>query len=281
MSMPPPPTGINSGGIVPPSNQQPVTNPTTGGKGGGQPATGGKGGGNVFQQAAAGQTGAMAGTAAGMGYQPAQVQAGTLANTDLNQYMNPFESQVVGQSLGDIEQARQMQANQLASQAQRAGAFGGSRSAILESTANEAAMAEAARTAANLRLTGFQNAQNQAQADLNRLFQGQTANQQAGLAGAGLRLGAAGQLGSLAQQGFNMGRSLQGDMSRQGALQQQLQQQIFDAARGQFEGYQGFPERSLGFLASALGATPIPQTQTTSRQPGLFDYLTLGASLLG
>ena len=274
-----PPTsqgGIFSGGIVPPAmSQPPVPNQA--------PASGGKGGGtqtpSIFQQAQAGQAGAMAGTAAGMGYQPAQVQAGQIAGTDLTPYFNPFEQTVVQQSLSDIEQARQMQANQLAAQAQRAGAFGGSRSAILESQANEAAMQQAARTAANLRLGGFQQAQQMAGQDIGRQMQAALANQQAGLAGAGQRLAAAGQLGGLAQQAFGMGRGLQQDLAQQGALQQMLQQQIFDQARQQFEGYRSFPERSLGFMASALGAAPVPQTQTTSNQPGLFDYLSMGAAL--
>lgn len=242
---------------------------------GGAPA----GGQNVFQQAQQGQTAAMAGTAMGMGYQPAQVQAGQVAGTDLSAYFNPFEQTVVQQSLGDIEQARQMQANQLAAQAQRAGAFGGSRSAILESQANEAALQQAARTAANLRLGGYQQAQQLAGQDISRQMQAALANQQAGLAGAGQRLAAAGQLGGLAQQAFGMGRNLQQDLAQQGSLQQMLSQRIFDAARGQFQGYQSFPERSLGYLATALGAAPVPQTQTTSRQPGLFDYLSLFAGL--
>lgn len=234
---------------------------------------------NVFQQAQQGQTAAMMGTAAGMGYQPQQVQAGQIAGTDLSAYFNPFEQTVVQQSLSDIEQARQMQANQLASQAQRAGAFGGSRSAILESQANEAAMQQAARTAANLRLGGFQQAQQMAGQDIGRRMQADLANQQAGLAGASQRLAAAGQLGGLAQQSFGMGRTLQQDLAQQGALQQMLNQQIFDRAREQFQGYTSFPERSLGYLASALGASPVPQTQTTSRQPGLFDYLSLGVQM--
>jgi hypothetical protein len=247
--------------------------------GGGQPQ--GAAGGNVFQQAQQGQTASMLGSAAGMGYQPSQVQAGQVAGSDLTQYFNPFESQVVQQSLGDIEQARQVQANQLASQAQRAGAFGGSRSAILESQANEAAMQQAARTASNLRLGGYQNAQQLAGQDVDRRMQADLANQGAGLSGAAQRLGAAGQLGALSNQAFGMGRNIQQDMAQQGALQQMLNQQIFDQAQQQFQGYQSFPERSLGYLASALGASPVPQTTTTSRQPGLFDYLSLGASMFG
>lgn len=242
--------------------------------GGAQPA-----GQNVFQQAQQGQTGAMMGTAAGMGYQPAQVQAGQIGQTDLTPYFNPFEQTVVQQSLGDIEQARQMQANQLASQAQRAGAFGGSRSAILESQANESAMQQAARTAANLRLGGFQNAQQMAGQDIANTMRADLANQGAGLTGAGQRLAAAGQLGGLAQQAFGMGRGLQQDMAQQGALQQMLNQQVFDRSREQFQGYTSFPERSLGYLASALGAAPVPQTQSTSRDLGLMDYLTAGAQI--
>lgn len=250
-------------------------------QGGAQPAGQTAGQPNVFQQAQMGQTGAMMGTAAGMGYQPAQVQAGQIGQTDLTPYFNPFEQTVVQQSLGDIEQARQMQANQLASQAQRAGAFGGSRSAILESQANEAAMQQAARTAANLRLGGFQQAQQMAGQDIANTMRADLANQSAGLTGAGQRLAAAGQLGNLSQQAFGMGRNLQQDLMQQGNVQQMLNQQIFDRAREQFQGYTSFPERSLGYLASALGASPVPQTQTTTRDLGLMDYLTAGAQIGG
>ena len=121
-------------------------------------------------------------------HRQAQVQAGQIGQTDLTPYFNPFEQTVVQQSLGDIEQARQVQANQLASQAQRAGAFGGSRSAILESQANEAAMQQAARTAANLRLGGFQQAQQMAGQDIANTLSADLANQSAGLTGAGQRL---------------------------------------------------------------------------------------------
>ena len=51
--------------------------------------------------------------------------AGQIAQTDLSQYTNPFEAQVVQQSLSDLERARQMQQNVQGAQAQAAGAFGG------------------------------------------------------------------------------------------------------------------------------------------------------------
>jgi hypothetical protein len=54
-----------------------------------------------------------------------------------------------------------------------------------------------------------------------------------------------------------------------------LQQALIDAAKQQYAGYTGAPASSIGYVTSALGATPVPQTTTTSKQPGLFDWLTL------
>jgi len=114
---------------------------------------------------------------------------------------------------------------------------------------------------------------------LGQGMQAQLANQAAGLAGSQQRLGAASQLGSLANLGFGMGNTVQQQMAQQGALQQQLQQQIMNQGRQQFEGFRNYPAQALGYYAQALGATPTPQSSTTSMQPGLFDYLTLGASM--
>lgn len=239
----------------------------------------GAGQGNVFQQAAAGQTGAMMGTAANMGYTPQQVQAGTMANVDMAQYMNPYTQNVINTTMSDLEAGRQMQMRQAGAQAQAAGAFGGSRHGVSESLTNQAFANQAANTVANLRQQGYAQAQNIAQQDLARQMQAGMANQQAGLSGAQLRLGAAGQLGNLAQGSFNMGQQVQSNLAQQGALQQAQQQQIIDAIKRQYEGYQNQPATSLGYLATALGVAPVPQTTTTSRQPGLFDYLTLGLSM--
>jgi hypothetical protein len=90
-------------------------------------------------------------------------------------------------------------------------------------------------------------------------------------------MGAASQLANLANLGFGMGQTVQQQMSQQGAMQQQLQQQIMNAARQQFEGFRNYPAQALGYYAQALGATPTPQSQQTTKQLGLMDYLTAGA----
>ncbi len=115
--------------------------------------------------------------------------------------------------------------------------------------------------------------------DINNRLQASLANQSAGLQGANQRLGAANQLGQLANLGFGMGQTVNNNLMAQGAMQQALQQSVLDAAANKYAGYVNHPAQGLAYLNAALGVTPTtPQTTTTTKQPGLFDYLTLGAS---
>ena len=259
-----------------------------------QPVNMGPTGPSVFQEASSGLGTAMRATGTELGFQPSLVQgygyqAPTIAS-QIGQFANPYEQQVVSGALSDIERQRQMQANQLAAQFQGSRAFGGSREAIQQAELGRQALEQGASTAASLRQQGFGQAlqaaaqqpgmgQRAPEFGLGQGMQAQLANQAARLAGSQQRLGAASQLGSLSNLGFGMGQTIQGQMAQQGALQQQLQQQIMNAARQQFEGFRNYPAQALGYYAQALGATPTPQSSTTSRQPGLFDYLTLGMSL--
>ena len=272
------------------------------------------GGFNVNQAAARGLQGSMQGTQAAMGYQPMQVgatdyaasqmgPAGQVAGADLGAYTNPYESQVVQQSLTDLGGAQEKALNQMGAQASAAGAFGGSRQGIAEAETRKAYADQAARMVSGLRQSGYQQAQqlagqdiarqmqvdaaNQAALNAQRMFgatQGMTAqqlNQGAGLQGAQFRLGAAGQMGNLGQQAFGTSQAIQQQQMQQGLMQQALQQQLIDAARGQYAGYTGAPQQSLGLPLAALGAAPVPQTTTQSQKPGLLNYLQLGANVIG
>ena len=78
--------------------------------------------------------------------------------SDVSQWMNPYQEEVINSALGDIERQRQIQQVGNAGQATMAKAFGGSRQGIVEAGTNEAALRTGASTAANLRNTGYQNA---------------------------------------------------------------------------------------------------------------------------
>jgi len=228
------------------------------------------GGFNVNTAAAGGIQQAGIGTQGELGYRPMAIGAPSQAN--LQQYTNPYETQVVNQSLADLERSRLMAQNVGGAQASAANAYGGSRQGIAEAETNRAFADQAARTASGLRQTGYQNAQSMAR-------QASIANQNAGLAGSQQRLNASNQLGSLSNLGFGMGQTIQGRMDQQGAMQQALQQQLINAGRQQYAGYTGAPAQSLQYLLSAVGGAPAVNSTEKGYEPGLFDYLTFGASI--
>ena len=118
--------------------------------------------------------------------------------------------------------------------------------------------------------------------DISNRLQASLANQSAGLQGAQQRLGASNQLGQLANLGFGMGQQVNQNLATQGAMQQALQQMVMDNAANKFNTYAGFPAAGLPYLNNALSNTPSQnvynQTTTQTKTPGLFDYLSLGAS---
>jgi hypothetical protein len=78
----------------------------------------------------------------------------------VQKYMNPYENQVVQNTLADIERARQGQISAEGARATAAGAFGGTRQAVTRSLVDEAALRNAGNLAAQLRQSGFAQAQN-------------------------------------------------------------------------------------------------------------------------
>jgi len=238
---------------------------------------------NVYNQSANAYTGALQGTQAAMGYQPQQVNAGTAVG-GINTYMNPYTQQVINTSMADLERQRQTQMNALGAQATAAGAFGGSRQGVAEALTNQGFAQQGGQLASQLRAQGFDTALGASQQDIANRLQAQMSNQQAGLQGAQQRMGAAGQLGDLSNVGFNFGQQIGATQSQEGQRQQAMNQALIDAAKGQFGGFTGAPQDALSTYLAALGGSQTgqqTQTQTSTRKPGLFDYLTAGAGILG
>ncbi len=219
---------------------------------------------NVNQASAGALQQSMQGAQGGMGF-----QAGQLAGTNLNPYTNPYENQVVQQTLTDLGGAQEQQLNQIGANATAAGAFGGSRHGVAEAEARKGFADTAAQTVSGLRQSGYSQAQQAAQGDIANRMQAQS-----------MRMGAGAQLGQLGNQAFNTGQTLQQNQMQQGLMQQGLQQSLIDAARGQYQGFTNAPTASLAAPLAALGQTPNQSTTTQDTKRGLFDYLALGASVI-
>jgi len=130
------------------------------------------------------------------------------------EFMNPFEAAAVQQALADIRRAGDVQATQLGGRTAQAGAFGGSRQAILESELGRNILEQQGRTAAQMRLAGFESAAQRAQ----QAFEAAKARQ--------LQAGSA--IGQLGLQGIQQQAGLLGQQSgllgQQAALADQRQQ---------------------------------------------------------
>ena len=237
--------------------------PAGGMKGGGQPLVAN----NVNQTSANTYNQAVGATNAAMQFQP-----GSLAGTDMNTYQNPYTQQVIDTSMADMNRANQMALNNVGAQARSANAFGGSRQGVAEALTNEAFANQAGSMSANLRNQGYNTALGAAQFDIGN----QVAQQ-------GNVLNAASQLGNLSQQGFNYGQTLNNNLATSGNQQQNLVQQIINAANQEYGGITGYPQQMLQLPMAALGQSKFPTTttQTQTKDPGLFDYLTLAATTAG
>jgi len=195
-------------------------------------------------------------------------QVGSLLGADIGAYQSPYTQQVIDQSMADIQRQADIARRQAQSQAIGAGAFGGSRSALLESESQRPYIEQQARTAAGLRQAGFEQAQRAAESDIARQQQMamfapelelRARQQQAGLLG-GVGAEQAARLGQLGQIGLQ---------------QQQLQQQALGVPYQEFQRALAYGPQQLGLLQSGLpGQAPISTTTTT--KTGLGDVLGAG-----
>ncbi len=204
----------------------------------------------------------------GAQYTPEQVQAQNFANADLSAYTNPFQQQVIDAQLSEIERQRGQTAERIDADAAKSAAFGGSRQAIQQAESDRNFGDIAARTGADLRSQGFQQASAMYQQDAARQMQADLANQQAGLSGAQLRLRGAGLLGDMAGQMSDADMREAAMRGSLGQLERGQEQAELDA---QYQAYlmaYDDPYRRAQLQLGLLGNTPMIQdsrgTQTTS-----------------
>ena len=226
--------------------------------------TGAPQGPNVYDQSAGAYGGAL--DAAGK-----PLYSGSIATTDLSQYTNPYENQVVNNTLNDIERSRVMAQNDTGYSASAAGAFGGSRHGIADAETNIGYAREASDTAAELRQAGYTQALKSAGVDVGYGYQDNAD-----------RLAQSTQLGELSNMGFGFGQDIAAQQQQYGLQQQIMNQALIDQAKNQYLGYTDSPLNSLNAPIAAIGAGSQGQgTTTATRNPGIYDYLALAASALG
>ena len=195
------------------------------------------------------------------GYQPQQVSATPLTGVDLSGYMNPYQSDVINSTINQAMRAKGITDASDAAKATAAGAFGGSRSAVLQNLDDNAWQQNLQQTLAGLNSSNFTQAQGAAQNDLSRQLAASQSNQNAGLQGAALNLNAANALANMGGQQLSQALTRAGALSTAGDAQQQNQQAQLDAAYQQWQLAQQYPIQMQNLLNTTVGL--IPRTGTT------------------
>lgn len=173
------------------------------------------------------------------GASQAMQQAGQTFGQFTQGQMNPYTQNVIDRTQQDIMRQQQLAEQNLGAQATAANAFGGSRHGVAQGVMAGEYGRMAGDIAAQQRMQAFDKSQDLA-----------------------LR-GAAG-LGTVGQQAFGMGQATQAAVGQQGEFMRALQQQIIDAAKGQYAGAAGTPLAGLGALSSVLSASRFPTTTATT-----------------
>ena len=213
----------------------------------------------------------MSGLAGLAGAETPQIgQVPSLLQTDIGAYQSPYTQQVIDTTLGDIRRQQDIAQRRAQEGAIRAGAFGGSRSAIMEAEASRPYVEQMARTAAGLRQAGYGQALGAAESDIARQqarafarpeLELRSRAQRAGLLG-GLQSEQAARLGQLGQAGLQ---------------QQALQQRGLDVPYQEFQRALAYGGQQLGLLGQAMA--PTTAGQTSQRETGTGDILGTAAQL--
>lgn len=211
------------------------------------------------------------------------VNPGSIAQTDLSPYMNPFTDSVIKSGMQAIDVQRQQALNTNADQAVAGKAFGGSRHGVQEGVTNAAASLQAGNLASTLAAQNFQQAQQAAGQDVATNLQGQLANQGAAATGAGIVNSAAqGLAGVAGQQQNTLLQSIMGALQGQQMVQGNQQAKL-DADQALYREQQQFPLQQLQIPLMALGMTPYGSTttQTTTMPQGNSTMSGLGMAMGG
>jgi hypothetical protein len=205
------------------------------------------------------------------------IPTGAATSTQMQQFMSPYQSQVIDASLQEFDRNKAIQEQQIRDQQTALGALGSGRAGVQLAEFGTGAARERALLQAGLLQQGFQQAQAARQQDIaNRFGLGQAqaglAGQRGALAQATQGLGAfqSGLAGQQAQLGAQQ-QALQGtDISRLGqlgALNQAQAQAQLDAQREAARQATFLPQEQLdrfaGQVTGIMGGYP-GQTQTTN-----------------
>jgi hypothetical protein len=195
----------------------------------------------------AGMGGTAAGTAQALGAGQQYAQQATNPNA-ISAYMSPYMQNVVDVQQREAQRMSNIAGTQQRGQATQAGAFGGSRQAIMEAERQR----NLATQQGNIQAMGLQSAFDQAR-------QAQQFGANLGLQGAQTGIAGAGQM-------FGQGAGNLALQNQYGAQRQAYDQNVLNQAIQNYAMMQQYPQQQLSFMNAQLRGLPMQASTTQSYQ---------------
>ena len=164
------------------------------------------------------------------------------------QYMNPYLNQALQPQLDEARRQADIQRLADASRLTQAGAYGGSRQAIMESENNRNLL----QNMANITGQGYRDAYNNAQGQFN-------AEQTLGL--------------QANQQSNALAKDIYGTQLTAGEKQRMMEQEAINAQRAQFEEERDFPYKQVQYQQSLLQGLPLAAQSYSYTKPSALSTL--------
>jgi len=230
--------------------------------------------------------------AAGAGTMGSFGLAGQEANTGRNlaqastnpgivgSYMNPYIQNALAPSMQLLNQQYGIAGQQEQGNATSAGAFGGSREALMSGLNQQNQMLAQNQLVGN----AYQNAYGTAQNQMNTVSAQGLAGQQAAMQGLGQGISGANTLAGIGGQQLTAQQGIDTAQLSAGAQQQTQQQNVINQAIQNYATAQQYPQQQLSFMNSMLRGLPTQATTTQSYQaaPSTLNQVTgLGIAGLG
>jgi hypothetical protein len=201
---------------------------------------------NLQQQGFAGISDVAAG-----GFQPTTFTSGTFGTAEANKYMNPYLTSALQPQIDEARRQSQITQQQNAAKMTQAGAFGGSRGAIMDAETQRALGANLA----NITGTGYNTAYDKAMAQFN-------AEQ-----GRGLDTQKATEASR--QYSADYGLKSLSDLMSAGATQRAIEGEGIAADKAQFEQQQAYPFNMVEFQRKLVEGLPIGASTTAVNQDAI------------
>ena len=202
------------------------------------------------QQAFAGISGL-----AQQGFTPTQFTGGTFGAEQAQQYMNPYIQSALDPQMKEMSRQAEITRMGDAGRLVKAGAFGGSRQAVMESEGNKNLLAQQAQTLGAGYQTAYDKAMAQYNADQTRGMEAQKATEASRTYSADYGL-----------------KSL-GDLSSMGATQRGIAGEGIAADKAQFEEQRDYPAKMAQFQKDLMTGLPITTSATTANTTGVSDLM--------